>query len=69
MVDVFLDFQGSQRRVWVPIHYFRRMMNQAARGFRFVLLELSGDRVSIQLQCDWRIKPIETVPVSEIEKA
>jgi len=53
----------------VPIHYFRRMMNQAARGFRFVLLELSGDRVSIQLQCDWRIKPIETVPVSEIEKA
>jgi len=34
-----------------------------------VLLELNGDRASIQLQCDWRIKPVETVPLSEIAKA
>jgi hypothetical protein len=40
--------------------------NEAA--FRFVLLtEPQKDRVDIQLICEERIKPIETVPVGEIE--
>ena len=42
--------------------------NEAA--FRFVLLtEPQKDRVDIQLVCEERIKPIETVRVGEIELA
>jgi len=33
---------------------------------RFALLEANGDRVAIQLICDWTIKPIEVVSNSEI---
>ncbi len=34
--------------------------------FRFVLKEDNGDRVLIELICDYRIKPLETVPIGEI---
>lgn len=33
---------------------------------RFVLREINGDRVMIELICDWSIKPVETVSLSEI---
>jgi len=48
---------------------YSKPADEEERDFRFVLLELNGDRASIQLQCDWRIKPVETVPLSEIAKA
>ncbi len=36
---------------------------------RFILLEHNGDRVAIQLICDWRIKPVETVDLREVVNA
>ena len=36
---------------------------------RFVLRELNGDRVLIELICDWAIKPTEVVAISEVCKA
>ena len=36
---------------------------------RFVLRELNGDRVLIELVCDWAIKPTEVVAVNEVCKA
>ena len=45
-----------------------RPMNQNEEAFRFVLLAApEKHRVGIQLICEERIKPIETVPVTEIE--
>jgi hypothetical protein len=37
--------------------------------FRFILLEHNGDRVTVQLICDERIKPVETLKVEEVELA
>ena len=36
---------------------------------RFVLRELNGDRVLIELICDWAIKPTEVVAISEVCEA
>lgn len=33
---------------------------------RFILRELNGDRVLVELICDWRIKPLETVAIDEV---
>ena len=38
-------------------------------NIRFVLREINGDRVMIELICDWVIKPTETVPITEVCKA
>jgi hypothetical protein len=35
-------------------------------NLRFVLREINGDRVLIELICDWTIKPIESVPIAEV---
>jgi hypothetical protein len=35
-------------------------------NLRFVLREINGDRVFIELICDWTIKPIESVPIAEV---
>jgi hypothetical protein len=37
--------------------------------FRFVVVDNCGDRAAIALICDWHIKPVEVVPVSEITEA
>ncbi len=45
-------------------------MNAAEAEFRFILLnEPEKGRVDIQLICDARIKPIETVEADEVELA
>lgn len=36
------------------------------RDLRFILRELNGDRVLIELISDYRIKPLETVAIDEI---
>jgi hypothetical protein len=36
---------------------------------RFVLREINGDRVLVELVCDWAIKPVETLPITEVCKA
>jgi len=36
---------------------------------RFVLREINGDRVLVELICDWAIKPTEVVAISEVCKA
>lgn len=36
---------------------------------RFTLREINGDRVLIEMICDWTIKPTETVAISEVCKA
>ena len=33
---------------------------------RFVLREINGDRVLIELVCNWTIRPIETVMASDV---
>jgi hypothetical protein len=47
---------------------YSRPMNEEESKFRFVLLaEPEKGRADIQLICDDRIKPIETVEVGEVE--
>lgn len=47
---------------------YSKPANEEEAGFRFILLnEPERERVDIQLICDDRIKPIETVEVGEIE--
>jgi len=36
---------------------------------RFILREINGDRVLIEMVCEWTIKPTETVAISEVCKA
>jgi hypothetical protein len=47
--------------------------NEDEAQLRFVVLEVHRDaekpRAHIQLVCDWRIKPVEVVLVSDIEPA
>jgi hypothetical protein len=38
-------------------------------GLRFILREINGDRVLIELICDWAIKPTEVVAIGEVCKA
>jgi len=35
-------------------------------GLRFILREINGDRVLVELICDWAIKPVETLPMEEV---
>jgi hypothetical protein len=47
---------------------YSRPVNDEEAAFRFILLnEPEKGRVDIQLICDDRIKPIETVETGEIE--
>jgi hypothetical protein len=49
---------------------YSKPVSAAEAGFRFILLnEPEKGRVDIQLICDDRIKPIETVEAGEIELA
>ena len=49
---------------------YSRPVNEAEAAFRFILLnEPEKGRVDIQLICDDRIKPIETVEAEEVELA
>lgn len=36
---------------------------------RFILREINGDRVLIEMICSWTLKPTETVAISEVCKA
>jgi len=42
---------------------------QGEADIRFVLREINGDRVLIELICDWSIRPTEVVAISEVCKA
>jgi hypothetical protein len=52
---------------------YSRPQNDEEGNFRFRVLEIHRDvvnpRAHIQLICDWRIKPVEVVALSEIEPA
>ena len=52
---------------------YSRPQNEDEDKFRFRVLEIHRDvenpRAHIQLICDWRIKPIEVVALSDIEAA
>lgn len=49
---------------------YSRPVNEEEAAFRFVLLnEPEKGRVDIQLICDERLRPIETVEVGEVELA
>ena len=52
---------------------YSRPQNEAEAKFRFRVLEIHRDvdnpRAHIQLICDWRIKPVEVVALTEIEPA
>jgi hypothetical protein len=52
---------------------YSRPQNEEEENFRFRLLEIHRDvenpRAHIQLICDWRIKPVEVVALSDIEAA
>jgi hypothetical protein len=51
------------------VRYSRPVIEEEAK-FRFILLnEPKKRRVDIQLICDDRIKPIETVEATEVESA
>jgi hypothetical protein len=63
-----LDFGGSMKRG--DIVKYSRPVNEEEAAFRFVLLnEPEKGRVDIQLICDERLRPIETVEVGEVELA
>lgn len=49
---------------------YSKPVDEGEASFRFVLLaEAKNGRVDIQLICDDRIKPIETVAAGEVEVA
>ena len=52
---------------------YSRPQNQDEGKFRFRVLEIhqnvENPRAHIQLICDWRIKPVEVVALTEIELA
>ncbi|MDD5704958.1 MAG: hypothetical protein PHR35_03475 [Kiritimatiellae bacterium] len=39
---------------------------EGEESLRFILREVNGDRVLIELICDWPIKPVETVPIDQV---
>jgi len=45
------------------------MPQKGEEDIRFSLREINGDRVLIELICDWAIKPTEVVAISEVCKA
>jgi len=52
---------------------YSRPRNEEERKLRFRVLEIHRDvenpRAHIQLICDWRIKPVEVVALTDIEPA
>ena len=52
---------------------YSRPQSEDEEKFRFRVLEVHRDvenpRAHIQLICDWRIKPVEVVALSDIEAA
>ena len=52
---------------------YARPQNEEEGQFRFRVLEIHRDvenaRAHIQLICDWRIKPVEVVALTDIEPA
>jgi len=52
---------------------YSRPQNDEESKFRFRVLEIHRDvekpRAHIQLICDWRIKPVEVVALTDIEPA
>lgn len=42
------------------------MPAKGEEDIRFVLREINGDRVLVELVCDWTIKPVETLPLTEV---
>jgi len=52
---------------------YSQPQNEEERKFRFLVLEVHRDveqpRAHIQLICDWRIKPVEVVALTDIEPA
>jgi hypothetical protein len=49
---------------------YSRPVSQEEAKFRFILLnEPEKGRADIQLICDYRIKPVETVELREVELA
>ena len=52
---------------------YSRPQNQEEEKFRFRVLEIhrnvENPRAHIQLICDWRIKPVEVVALTDIEPA
>ena len=42
---------------------------QGEGNIRFLLREINGDRVLIEMICDWAIKPTEVVAINEVCKA
>jgi hypothetical protein len=52
---------------------YSRPQNEEEAKFRFRVLEIHRDiqnpRAHIQLICDWRIKPVEVVALTDIEPA
>jgi hypothetical protein len=52
---------------------YSRPQNEEEERFRFRVLESHRDvenpRAHIQIICDWRIKPVEVVALSDIEAA
>jgi len=55
-----------------PVKY-SRPQNEEERKFRFRVLEVHRDvenpRAHIQLICDWRVKPVEVVALTDIAPA
>jgi hypothetical protein len=63
-----LDLGGSMKRGDI-VKYSKPVSDEEAK-FRFILLnQPEKGRVDIQLICDDRIKPIETVEAGEVEPA
>ena len=55
---------GRAMRIGDIVKY--RKPQSQERDIRFILRELNGDRVLIELICDYRIKPLETVSTHEV---
>ena len=63
-----MDLGGSMKRG--DIVKYSKPVDEEEAEFRFIVLnEPEKGRVDIQLICDERIKPIETVEAGEIELA
>lgn len=43
-----------------------RKPKQGEEDIRFIVREINGDRVLVELICDWAIKPVEALPIDEV---
>ena len=43
-----------------------RRPQKGEEDIRFILREINGDRVFVEVICDWTIKPVETLPFEEV---